>query len=455
MQHDQIEDMEVSPKNQSNSLNESQVLSLINQLIAGEYNISDFPTNTIEARLLVLAKKLQDDAVTQLDTVVKVSVASNKTSVGAAHLLYRITQVDEFSQSIAAAAEEMQASVQNIKEYSNNVEQGATDSLVAARKVSDELNQAIKAFKEIESSVTENVQKITEFFKFAQNVKSISEEIQGIAFQTNLLSLNASVEAARASEHGRGFAVVATEMRSLSSRSDSAAGKIGDLLKVFENDIRDISNALGHSTTLVNTGSDSINNVNHEMKAMVSAFENVSKNVGDITGALQEQSSASTEVAQGITRISESTSKSVNNNSKLVDSINATQSHIDALINNFAEKDIKNKVVKLAKSDHVIWKKRLYNMVAGKEGLNSNELADHHSCRLGKWYDKVSEPRIIQNDYFKTLESPHRAVHEHGIKAVELYTKGDVRGALMEIQKVESASAIVLDLLEKLDNDLT
>lgn len=159
-------------------------------------------------------------------------------------------------------------------------------------------------------------------------------------------------------------------------------------------------------------------------------------------------------MAQGITRISESTSKSVSNNSRLVDSINATQSHIDALISNFAEKDIKNKVVKLAKSDHVIWKKRLYNMVAGKEGLNADELADHHSCRLGKWYDKVAEPRIIQNDYFKTLESPHRAVHAHGIKAVELYTQGDVRGALMEIKKVESASGIVLDLLEKLDNDL-
>lgn len=280
MQHGQITDIQVSPKKQSNLLNESQVLSLINQLIAGEYNMLYSPTNAIEERILALAKKLQDDALKQLDNVVDVSVASNKTSVGAAHLLYRITQVDEFSQSIAAAAEEMQASVQNIKEYSNNVEEGATDSLAVAKKVSEELNHAIKAFKDIESSVTENVQKITDFFKFAQNVKSISEEIQGIAFQTNLLSLNASVEAARASDHGRGFAVVAAEMRSLSSRSDSAAGKIGDLLKVFENDIRDISNALGHSTTLVNTGSDSINNVNHEMNAMVSAFENVSKNIG-------------------------------------------------------------------------------------------------------------------------------------------------------------------------------
>jgi methyl-accepting chemotaxis protein len=116
-----------------------------------------------------------------------------------------------------------------------------------------------------------------------------------------------------------------------------------------------------------------------------------------------------------------------------------------------ADCNIPNKIIKLAQSDHVIWKKRLANMIIGKEGLKPGELADHHNCRLGKWYYSVTDTTLKARPDFSRLENPHALVHRHGIEAVKLYNAGDVEGALREIAAVEAASIDVLKFLRNLE----
>ncbi|WP_372832807.1 CZB domain-containing protein, partial [Pontibacterium sp.] len=109
------------------------------------------------------------------------------------------------------------------------------------------------------------------------------------------------------------------------------------------------------------------------------------------------------------------------------------------------------KVVKLAKSDHVIWKRRLTNMVAGREGLNAAELSSHHTCRLGRWYTSVNASVYQSHPSFVKLAIPHKQVHEGGIQAVELYNRGRVKEAMQRIERVEAASGEVLELLTDLE----
>lgn len=90
-------------------------------------------------------------------------------------------------------------------------------------------------------------------------------------------------------------------------------------------------------------------------------------------------------------------------------------------------------------------------MVVGKEGLRSDELADHHSCRLGKWYDQVTDERYTRNRTFRDLIHPHQEVHQHGKRAVDLFNRGDIAGALAEIAEVERASVDVLQGLSDLE----
>jgi methyl-accepting chemotaxis protein len=93
-------------------------------------------------------------------------------------------------------------------------------------------------------------------------------------------------------------------------------------------------------------------------------------------------------------------------------------------------------------------------MIAGREGLNAEELADHNSCRLGKWYNLVNDPTYLNHPKFKALLKPHELVHKHGIEAVQLYNSNNLDGALKEIDKVEAASSDVLRLLVELENEI-
>jgi methyl-accepting chemotaxis protein len=109
--------------------------------------------------------------------------------------------------------------------------------------------------------------------------------------------------------------------------------------------------------------------------------------------------------------------------------------------------DLPAKIVRVAKADHVFWKKRLADMMAGIVQLRVEELADHRGCRLGRWYYSDHARCARHLPAFGALEDPHAAVHAAGMAAVAAFNKGDVDGAMAHIARVEVASVEVLRLL--------
>ncbi|MEQ3659016.1 MAG: methyl-accepting chemotaxis protein [Glaciecola sp.] len=426
--------------------------SIIDALIEGDYSIQADTSTALGQKLQRLIEKLGANARNDLNRVVDLSINNNEASIAAAQLLYDLKNVAAFSQRIASAAEEMRASVGEVKQYSESIDQGTTNSFNAVEKVLGTLGKAVETFDEIKASVAENSAKLTGLTHFTKQVRDISDQIKGIAFQSNILSMNASVEAARAGDQGRGFGVIAQEIHLLSGRSEDATAQITKLINNYESEVAGIMKSLGQSQAMVEEGQSSINLADSEMNTMVDQFKAVSENTSQISLALSEQSQASEEVAKGINTIAMHSDKSVASTDNIVESIESIQSHINQEILAVSELNIRGKIVKLAQSDHVIWKKRLVNMIAGKEGLSSHELADHHSCRLGLWYDKVNTPELRSHPAFAQLEEPHRLVHAHGKRSVDLYNAGNIGMALQEIQKVEQASRQVLALLRKLEH---
>jgi len=106
--------------------------------------------------------------------------------------------------------------------------------------------------------------------------------------------------------------------------------------------------------------------------------------------------------------------------------------------------------VHLAKSDHMIWRKKLAEMLIGKTKLNPAELSNHHTCRLGKWYDSLQDGELKQHPAFARLEAPHREVHAFGIEAAQMYQKGDLDGAVTAVERAAQASLSVLQGLDDL-----
>ena len=429
----------------------TQLIDIVNSLIAGNYLIENNDTSPLGLALKALAERLTASSIQELDRVVLLSMCANETSMGSARLLYNLQRVSANSQAVASAAEELQASVQTIRTYSNEVNADNKNALNLVESVAAQLRQSVTAFLNITESVKTNSSAVTSLAGFASTVQGLSDEIKGIAFQTNILALNASVEAARAGDQGRGFAVIAQEMRTLANRSSDATQRISDLAKSFDSQMNRVASSLNETIAVVQTGQAAIAQVDENTQAMYQGLQRTVASIVQISESIDEQNTASTVVARNIARIASQTEHSVHSTDEIVDSIEQIQGYINEQINRLAELSLPNKIIKLAQSDHVIWKKRLVNMICGKQGLQEKELADHHSCRLGKWYDQVTDASLLQRPEFKQLLRPHQLVHHHGKLAVAAYNKGDIKAALLEIAEVETASVDVLNLLKSME----
>jgi methyl-accepting chemotaxis protein len=431
---------------------EQQKLDVIDALIKGDYCVRVDGQDALSLKLNELIENLQTRSSEEMSRVVSLSVEANETAIFSAQMLYSLRQVNDNAQAIAAAGEEMTATVREIGTYGENISKQARQAQDATLSGEDASLETKNRMQEITVAVTETAERVATLDGLSKTISSILDSIKQIAAQTNLLALNATIEAARAGEAGRGFAVVAAEVKNLSNQTAQATEQISDIVQKLQGEMGLILDSMNKSSEAVHSGEHSIGNLYDKIQTIKERIDEVTLNTSNISNTLSEQAQASNEVAKGIVSIAASSAESVEGIERIVDAMNAVEKMISAQIAVLAQLNVPAKVVKLAQSDHVIWKKRLANMVAGREGLNPNELADHHSCRLGKWYDSVEDSNYKQNKDFISLIQPHKRVHEHGIQAVKYFNDGNIKQALEEIKHVEIASVDVLSLLAKLES---
>jgi methyl-accepting chemotaxis protein len=430
---------------------DTEVIAFIERLIAGECTArlqSNHPlAGSLNKLVATMCRTRRDD----IDRAVKVSIQTSKSAIQSAHVVSDLREVSEAVEAMAASSEEMVASVREIKDTGEEIAEKARISNEATKSSALSVLDASTVMNDIAVVVNDTVTGIDRLNAFTREIAAMADTIKTIAAQTNMLSLNAAIEAARAGDVGRGFAVVAGEVRALSAKTTETTRGIDALVDSLQGEMTNITGAMERSRSVVAKGGTAVAKASQDMDNVKLLTEEMTQNVRQISEVLAQQAEASQQVADGILDIASRTSSNVAAIEEAVDCVGAIETSMDQWVVALADAQVPGKIIKLAKSDHVGWKKKLMRMAVGREHVNPDQLNDHHNCRLGKWYDACNEDNYRRHPSFAAISGPHEALHTHGRQAARFYNEGNVEAALAEIEKVEIASEEVLHHLDMLD----
>ena len=229
-----------------------------------------------------------------------------------------------------------------------------------------------------------------------------------------------------------------------------AAESIGKKSAAIQGAVTSVVQSIGDISGNVRQAAESLSASQESMRTIDGNMQNVDGRVHEIRYASQDQATAAGEIAQGVATIS-TTSEELDQMAQLA--LDGTD-ELERMLNNDLKKlsafKINQAVIELAKTDHLMWKKRLIDMVLGRGQIALDEVTDHRQCRLGKWYTTDGQRAFGQAAAFTELDGPHAQVHTLAKRAVEQYHKGEHEAAIRTVEAIGPLSDEVIRLLDAL-----
>jgi methyl-accepting chemotaxis protein len=210
----------------------------------------------------------------------------------------------EFVDRVSTTMEEMAASVQSVAENAGKAQEQGGNAVNEAQKGREAVEAATNGMQEISSTIDGLATVINSLGQRSSQIGEIVNTITGIASQTNLLALNAAIEAARAGEHGRGFAVVADEVRKLAERTAQATEEIETLVKGIQDESQNAVRSTEEGIEKVKQGGELTANVGTVLESVVGSIQDTSEAIQGILASADEQSKAAQDVTGAVTELS-------------------------------------------------------------------------------------------------------------------------------------------------------
>jgi methyl-accepting chemotaxis protein len=259
------------------------------------------------ARSFVSMQQSLSDTVTQLTYSASELESASSTVVGASQQNSQSMQSQQQDISaLAAAMEQMQASVNEIAKSAADTQTVTRDATEISRQSEGLVSQAMDSIRSVENENDGIKVKIDALKEDSARISTILDVIVGISEQTNLLALNAAIEAARAGEHGRGFAVVADEVRNLAQKTQESSEEINTMIKTIQERSDDLTSAIEGSADMIRRAVEISDQVGSSIQQVNSAIQDTYNMNAQIASAAEEQNIVTSELNTSITAINDS-----------------------------------------------------------------------------------------------------------------------------------------------------
>lgn len=273
--------------------------------------------NKMRSNFVDIIKKIMNGSQQLNHSSQEISSSAEQSSQASNQIAESITQVArgaeqqlEAVSECSAIVEQLSAGIQQIAATAGSVSSSSDKTVQSAKEGQELINSVIQQMKNIENTVTGLEKVVGNLGERSKEIGQIVDTISGIAGQTNLLALNAAIEAARAGEQGRGFAVVADEVRKLAEQSQEAAKKIADLIGDIQQETDKVITSMNEGTREVKVGTEVVNKAGESFITIVGLIQGVSDQIREISASTQEMATGSQQMVSSIERINE-ISKSV------------------------------------------------------------------------------------------------------------------------------------------------
>ncbi|WP_426663088.1 methyl-accepting chemotaxis protein [Rhodanobacter aciditrophus] len=311
-----------------NQRNQEAIMRLLDEMGAlaeGDLTVKTTVTEEITGAIADSVNYAIDELRTLVTTInetsEQVSSSAQETQTTARHLADAAEQQAQQISTATSAINQIASSMDHVSKNSAESADVAERSVQIASHGAEVVRETISGMDSIRDQIQETSKRIKRLGESSQEIGSIVELINDIAEQTNILALNAAIQAASAGEAGRGFAVVADEVQRLAERSTSATKRIETLVQTIQSDTNEAVNSMEQTTAEVVAGARKAEDAGSALGDIERVSHDLSALIQNISSAARQQSAAATDISQSMNAIREITSQTSQGASRTADSI--------------------------------------------------------------------------------------------------------------------------------------